>query len=116
MDMKVDPSLISHWGKDCDMPAWRLISHREAYGPALLEWIAIQCGDTYVPGYNPMDLPVTSLIGLLAQHSGHTVNQLVKDLDDHVWTQDEKAKMLPGLRKLREIVDTLIFDAEGGVR
>lgn len=115
-DMGVDPSLISHWGHDCDMPLWRVPAWSNVYGPSLLEWIAIQCGGMFIPHPSFLKQPVTVLIGLLAEQSGATINHLVRDLEDHVWTKEEKAATLPDLRKLRTILDTLIHDAEGGAR
>ena len=55
---------------------------------------------------------VVVVIGLLAKQSGAVVQQLLQDITTHL-TQKED---LPGLRKLRTLVETLIADVEEGAR
>jgi hypothetical protein len=49
------------------------------------------------------------MIGLLAQQSGNVIQQLLKHLDKHIAKRED----LPGLRKLRAIVEEVIAIEEG---
>ena len=87
-------------------------------GPGLMEWLAGQCGGTYQHGADAQHIEAAPavLIGLLAHHSGDTLQQLIQDLQDQDWTPAEKAARIPGLRKLHQIVESLLADAEGGLQ
>lgn len=99
------------------LPAHKIPSTVRELGPGFMEWLALQCNGIYVHGgeLTLLDSPTSSaLVGLLAQHAGLTVQMLIEHFEDHVWTGDEKREVIPLLRKLRQIVDTLLSDAEGG--
>lgn len=77
-----------------------------------------KCGGTYTHGSDAQHIEAAPavLIGLLAHHSGDTLQQLIQDLQDQEWTPAEKAARIPGLRRLHQVVESLLVDAEGGVQ
>lgn len=84
-------------------------------GPGLIEWLAVRCGGTYIHGAEPCRTePPVVLIGLLAQQSGATVQQLIQQLEDHVWSPGECTRAIPGLRKLHNLVGDILHQAEEG--
>lgn len=116
-EMDCDPSLISHWGgeRGCDMPAWRLVRWTRTFGTGLMEWLALQCGGSFVHGQDPA--PTASpmvLVGLVARQSGLTIQQILQSLQDREWSASERQADLPRLRKLRDLVDQLIQQADAG--
>ena len=76
--------------------------------------LARLCGGVYHHGEHAphQHQDVVVVIGLLASQSGKVVQQLLQDLDKHLNQKED----LPGLRKLRTLVETLIADVEGGGR
>jgi hypothetical protein len=85
-------------------------------GPGFMEWLAMQCGGIYLHGAEPLAYPGTlrDLIGTLAHQSGSTIQELVRDLKDSGWEAEARCAAIPGLRTLRNVIDTLIFTAERG--
>ena len=79
-------------------------------GPGYMEWLAIQCGGVYHHGEHAPHChqSVVVVIGLLAKQSGAVVQQLLQDLK-----ASGKHDELPGLRRLKILVETLIADVEG---
>ena len=103
---------------NCDdtFPIHRLPALTREVGPGFMEWLALQCGGVYHHGEEPHYLRSTPLVlvGMLANLSGKSVQQLLQDFQDHQdWNREERQADLPNLRKLRQVVDTLIHDAEG---
>lgn len=100
-----------------DLPAHKIPALTGELGPGYMEWLAVQCGGTFHHGEctPATEQPLTVFVGLLAKHSGTTIQQLIQDMQDHHWTPQERRDALPGLRKLQGIVETLIHEAEGGV-
>ena len=97
-------------------PLHRVPLFIQEVGPGLMEFLALQCGGIYHHGEEPHYLRSTPLVlvGMLANLSGKTVQQLLQDFQDHKdWSREERQADLPNLRKLRSVVDTLIHDAEG---
>ena len=99
-------------------PAHKLPAQVAEQGPGLIEFLALQCGGTYLHGTEPAMLKAspTTLAGLLAKESGGVVQQLVQHLEDRVWTPEERQADIPALRKLLRIAETLLADAEQGVQ
>ncbi|MCE5282538.1 MAG: hypothetical protein LLG93_10595 [Deltaproteobacteria bacterium] len=99
-------------------PLHKLPAQVAEQGPGLIEFVAMQCGGTFVSSDPGPAAPgsLCDLIGLLAHQSGHTVQVLVQDLNDMVWSPEERLAAIPGLRKLRLVVDTLLTEAEAGVK
>jgi len=97
-----------------DLPSYKVPYITTELGPGYMQWLAIQCGGVYHHGAQPPHChqSVTTLIGLLARQSGNVVQKLLQDLNTHISQQED----LPGLRKLRGIVESLIQDVEGGAQ
>ena len=114
-EMGVTESTVSKWGTSHDIPAWRLVAWTRTYGWGLLRWIVSQCGGEIVVPTAPRQVQAPSiLIGLLAHHSGNSIQQLIQDLADNHWSPEERLLTLPLLRKLRQVIDDLLHHAEGG--
>ena len=98
-----------------DLPSYKIPAVVRELGPGYMEWLALQCGGAYHHGEHHLaHHSVTVLVGLLARQSGATLQQLIQDLSDQNWSSTERQADLPGLRKLRGIVEELIQGAEGG--
>ena len=72
-DMNIDTSLISHYTAGrADMPAWRLVSWTQTYGPETLAWIAAQCGYDLIPAGEAMfgDKDLKTLVQLAVESLG----------------------------------------------
>ena len=98
------------------LPAHKLPAVTGELGPGTMEWLALQCGGVYHHGeeIHYLKSAPLALVGMLANLSGKSVQQLIQDFQDHQdWTQPERQADLPNLRKLRAVVETLIHDAEG---
>lgn len=97
-----------------DLPAYKAPAVTRELGPGFMEWLAVQCGGTYIHNQSaPTNGETVSvLVGLLARQSGATVQELIQDMADHVWTPQERAEALPGLRKLGTVINCLIHQAE----
>lgn len=83
-------------------------------GPGLMEWLAEQCGGVYTHAqdYQRCYQVGHALIGMLAHESGTLVQGLVGDFADGIWQNEEKAQRIPGLRRVAQIVDALLREAE----
>ncbi len=119
-EMRVDPSLISHWGAErgCDMPAWRLIGWTRTYGAGLLRWVAAQCGYEIVPTG-----PVSSkhdaqvLIALFSRHSGAALAQTIENIaSDGAWTTEEKQADLRTWQRIQSFVNSIVDALEREAR
>ena len=112
-----DPAMSRVLSDRCEdsVPAHKMPALTLELGPGLMEWLAIQCGGIYHHGEEGLVLQETplALVGMLAQLAGRTVQQIVQDFEDNVWSREERQANLPTLRKLKAVVDTLIQDAEG---
>lgn len=97
-----------------DLPAYKIPAVVHELGPGYMEWLAIQCGGVYHHGETARahHEPVTVLVGLLARLSGATVQQLIQGISDSNWDPVERQTDLPGLRKLKAVVDALVAEAE----
>lgn len=95
-----------------DLPAHKVPHLTRSTGPGYMEELARLCGGVYHHGEHAPHLhqDVVVVIGLLANQSGKVVQQLLQDLNKHLNQKED----LPGLRKLRTLVETLIADVEGG--
>lgn len=93
-----------------DLPSHKVPLLTRAQGPGFIEWLALQCGGAYHHGEHAPHChkSVTILLGLLAKQSGAVVQQLLQDLEDHLTSNQD----LPGLRRLKTIVEELISDVE----
>ena len=113
-DIRTDEAKVTRYLSDQypdDLPLWRLPLVTASLGPGLMEFTAIQCGGVYHHGEHAPHChkSVTTLLGLLAKQSGGVVQQLLQDLGKHPDAD------LPGLRRLKTVVEELIADVEGGV-
>ena len=113
-----DPGQFSRMLNDaCDdsFPAHRIPALTRELGPGFMEWLALQCGGVYhhAEACHTLHASPLTLVGLLANYAGKSVQQLLQDFKDGVWTREERQADLPTLRKLRQVIDTLIADAEG---
>jgi hypothetical protein len=97
-----------------DLPAHKVAYLTRGVGPGYMEWLARESGGVYHHGESgpPCHESVKEMIGLLAQQSGNVIQQLLKHLDKHIAKRED----LPGLRKLRAIVEEVIAIEEGGGR
>ena len=112
-----DESALSRFLNDRyedSFPIHKLPLLTQEIGPGFMAYLATQCGGTYHHGEAPRHLSTSPgrLTGLLARESGATVQQLV----DREWTAEERQADIPHLRKLMQIVESLLEDAEKGVR
>lgn len=98
-----------------DLPAYKVPALVRELGPGYMDWLALQCGGTYHHGeVRPVvHVPVSVLVGQLAKQSGSTVQELIEDLADHVWSPQERQRALIGLRNLQMVIEGLIQEAEG---
>ena len=114
IDLRVDEAQLSRYLGDQyrdDIPAHKVPALTRSIGPGYMEWLGIQCGGVYHHGEQAPHChqSVTTLIGLLAKQSGSVVQQLLQDLDKHLAVNNG----LPGLRRLKTIVEATIQEAEG---
>lgn len=111
-ELRVDPSLISHWGADrgCDMPAWRLIGWTRTYGAGLLRWVAAQCGYEIVPtGPATVQTDAQALIALFSRHSGAALAQTIENIaSDGAWTAEEKQTDLRTWQRIQSFVNSIV--------
>nr|WP_320131979.1 hypothetical protein [uncultured Holophaga sp.] len=117
IEARVDDAKVTRWLHDKyvdDLPAYKVPAITRQWGPGFMEWLAIQCGGVYHHGeqVEHLRLPAVALVGLLARESGCTVQQLIQDLEDMHWSPDEKQARLPQLRKLLQIVQAFVAEAE----
>ena len=97
-----------------DLPAHKVPHLTRSTGPGYMEELARLCGGVYHHGEHAPHChqSVIVVIGLLAKQSGAVIQQLLQDINTHLNQKDD----LPGLRKLRILVEELIADVEGGVQ
>lgn len=116
--LRTSDSILSRylaWHAADDLPAYKIPSLVRELGPGYMEWLALQCGGTYHhgEGHPAAHVPVPVLVGQLAKQSGAAVQQLISDLEDHVWSLQERQHALLGLRTLQQVIEGLIQEAEG---
>ena len=86
-------------------------------GPGFMEWVAIQCGGTYIhdSASTHVEAPPGMLTGMLAHEVGDVVQQVFQDLLDGSWSKEERISRIAALRKVELIAKSLREDAEEGV-
>jgi len=116
IDLEVDPAKLSRWLSDHSpdvIPAHRLADWSRWVGGGLFAWLQRDQPEVGAAVHDEEE--VGALAVMLATSSGATLAQLIQDLEDQHWSTTERRRALPGLRKLKAIVDSLVLQAENEV-
>jgi hypothetical protein len=115
IDMGVPKGTLTTWIQDGypnAMGVHHLPDWTREVGPEFENWLQEQNDQDNVSSL--ITQPPMTLAAMLARISGQEVAALIQDIQSGgVWDANERNGRLPGLHKLRSIVDALIVEAEG---